>query len=260
MEEKNKVEQFEEGLIELSNNEEVIFELSYSEDEAARKLIDELDPDPNERKEMEEIMESYAADERSIRWDMLTDSLKEKIGRYGGNTAVVEECVAFHREHGYAKDSALETYADFAINPGEDEDIYWGNYFKFFPDEKVPEGMTTYDYLKEQYELIEKRESAYRSISYLIFRCGLRIIPARYGESLSEEDILVIYRANDFKSFYPEYISAFEEVSTATKERAVEIYKLFYKRQSRYKSIARRLLKITPELKIPDEVKERIQE
>lgn len=82
-----------------------------------------------------------------------------------------------------------------------------------------------------------------------------RIIELRFGKGLSKDDIRTIYRANDFKNFYPEFLEVSKEASTATKERAAEISKEYVKLQSKTKSTARRLLKVTPELVIPEDVK-----
>ena len=259
MEEKSKVEQFEEGLQELGEHGKVYVDLYYSDYEAAKELIEKLDPSPEERAEMEDIMSDYESAERDMQEEMIVDQLTEKVGRYGGNTNIVRDCVAYFREHGYAKDSALETYADFAELPGEDEDIYWGNYFKFFPDAKVPEGMETYDYLKMQYELRRERDSSFIIINWFLMDVCYRIIELKFGEGLSQDDIRTIYRANDFKKFYPEFVAAFNEAASASKERAVEIRRAYRELRSRIKSTARRLLKITPELKIPEEVKRKIQ-
>lgn len=147
MEEKSKVEQFEEGLEELIREEKVYFDLSYEEDEAAKELIEKLEPTPEERKEMEYFLSDCEEAERDADEDRIIRELTERVGRYGGNTDIVRECVAYYREHGHSEDMILETYADFVENPGDEENIYWDNFFKFFPDAKVPEGMKTYDYL-----------------------------------------------------------------------------------------------------------------
>lgn len=259
MKEKNKVEQFEEELEKLVNDETVFVDLHYSDYEAAKELIEKLDPSPEEREEMEDMMSDYESAERDMREEMMIDELTEKVGRYGGNTKIVKECVEFYRKHGYAKDSTLETYADFAELPGDDEEIYWGYYFEFFPDAKVPEGMTTYDYLVMQYELRDARDSAFSAIDWFLWGVGHRLIELRYGFPATGDQAHTVYRANDFKNFYPEFVAAYKEVATATVERAAEIRKTYVKLQSKTKSTARRLLKITPELKIPEEVKRRIQ-
>lgn len=258
MEEKSKVEQFEEGLEELFRNEDVQVTLTHEFDDTAKELIEKFDPAPGERKEMEDLLYDYEMAERDALEEMLIDELTEKVGRYGGNTKIVRECVAYYREHGHSEDMTLETYADFVKYPGDDEDIYWDNYFKFFPDAEVPEGMKTYDYLVMQYELRDARDSAFFAINWFLLDVGYRIIQLRYGDELSRDDLRTIYRANDFKSFYPEFAEAFKEAATATIESAAGIQKQFVKLQSKTKSTARRLLKVTPELVIPKEVKGKI--
>lgn len=259
MEEKSKVEQFEEGLEEIFRNDDVQVTLTHEFDETAKELIEKLEPTPEERKEMEDLLYDYEVAERDALEDRLIQELTEKVGRYGGNTNIVRECVVYYREHGYAKNSALENYADFVRLPDDDEDIYWGNYFNFFSDAKVSEGMETYDYLVMQYELRDARDSAFSAIDWFLRDVCYRIIELKFGEGLSQDDIRTIYRANDFKNCYPEFVAAFNEAASASKERAVEIRKTYVKLQSKTKSTARRLLKITPELKIPEEVKGRIQ-
>ena len=254
MEEKSKVEQFEEKLEELFRNEDVQVTITHEFDEPAKELIEKLEPTPEERKEMEDILYDYEESERDAQEDWIIKRLTEKVGRYGGNTEIVKDCVAYYRRHGYAEDSALETYADFVRFPDDEEDIYWGNFFKFFPDAKVPEGMETYDYLVKQYELRDARDSAFSAIDWFLLFVCYRIIELRFGEGLSQDDIRTIYRTNDFKNFYPEFIEAYKEAASASKERSKEIAREYAKLQSKTKSTARRLLKITPELKIPDEV------
>ncbi|MCA0387317.1 MAG: hypothetical protein LCH52_02350 [Bacteroidetes bacterium] len=259
MEEKSKVEQFEEKLEEFFRNEDVQVTITHEFDEPAKELIEKLEPTPEERKEMKDILYDYEEAERDALEDMLIQELTEKVGRYGGNTNIVRDCVAYYRRHGYAEDSALETYADFAELPDDDEDIYWGNYFKFFPDAKIPEGMATYDYLKMQYEIRRERDHTFFVIDWFLMDVCYRIIELRFGKALSKDDIRTIYRANDFKNFYPEFIEAYKGAASASKEKSKEIAREYSKLQSKTKSTARRLLKITPELKIPEEVKRRIR-
>ena len=163
--------------------------------------------------------------------------------------------VVCYRRHGYTEDSALETYADFVRFPDDEEDIYWGNFFKFFPDAKVPEGMETYDYLVMQYKLRDARDSAFNAIDWFLMEVAYRIIQLRFGEEISKDHIRSIYRANDFRNFYPEFVAAFNEAATATIESAADIRKRYVKMQSKTKSTARRLMKVTPELVIPEELK-----
>ncbi|GJQ33318.1 MAG: hypothetical protein HBSAPP04_21570 [Ignavibacteriaceae bacterium] len=255
MEEKSKVEQFEERLEELFANEDVQVTISHDFDEPAKELIEKLEPTPEERKEMEDFLYDYEEAERDALVDWIIRELTEKVGRYGGNTAIVRDCVAYYRRHGYAEDSALETYADFVKLPDDEEDIYWGNFFKFFPDAKVPEGMETHDYLVMQYKLRDARDSAFNAIDWFLMEVAYRIIQLRFGEEISRDHIRSIYRANDFRNFYPEFVEAFKEAATATIESAADIRKRYVKLQSKTKSTARRLLKFTPELVIPEELK-----
>lgn len=258
MEEKSKVEQFEERLEELFANEDVQVTISHDFDEPAKELIEKLEPTPEERREMENLLYDYEETERDALVDWIIRELTEKVGRYGGNTEIVRECVAYYREHGHSEDMTLETYADFVGHQSDTEDIYWDNYFKFFPDAKLPEGMETYDYLVMQYELRDARDSAFNAIDWFLMEVAYRIIQLRFGEEISRDHIRSIYRANDFSSFYPEFVEAFKEAATATIESTADIRKRYVKMHSKTKSTARRLLKVTPELVIPEDVKGKI--
>lgn len=260
MEEKSKVEQFEEKLEELFRNEDVQVTITHDFDEPAKELIEKLEPTPDERREMENLLYDYEETERDALVDWIIQRLTEKVGRYGGNTEIVRECVAYYREHGHSEDMTLETYADFVGYQSDTEDIYWDNYFKFFPDAKVPEGMETYDYLVMQYELRDARDSAFSAIDWFLWYVGHRIIELRYGFPATGDQAHAIYRANDFKNFYPEFVEAFKEAATATIESAAVSRKKYVKMQSKTKSTARRLLKVTPELVIPEEVKGKISQ
>ncbi len=250
MEEKSKVEQFEEGLEELFNAGKISFEPHYSDVDEALKLMESLNPTKDEKYEMEDKLSDLEDDAISAYWDEVEKKLLKTVSRYGGDTSVVSECVDYYRREGGPEDSAVREIKEF--NTLDDSDnIYWNFYFRFFPDSKVPEGLSIVEYLHEQRQLRGSRDLAAAAISS--FLCGVaeRVVQLRFGEEISRNDFGNIYYANDFDSFYPEFVEEFKKASTATKEEAKEIRAHYWAMGTKIKSTARRLLKVTPELVVP---------
>lgn len=258
MEEKSKVEQFEEKLEELINDGDVTFDHYVSDVDAALKLMDDLDPTDAEKSDMKDILDEYEAESISYYWDDVTKRLHEYVSRYGGDTSVIEECVEYYRREGYPEDSVVQNIEEF-IDLEEIERIFWNFYFMFFPDSRVPEGQTTLEFLQEQEQLMFARKLAFSSISAFLTCVAEIIVQIRYGNVFSQEEFWRIEDLNDFASFYPEFIELFQEARIATKERTKEIRKHCRSIGPQLESIATRLHKITPELVIPAEFKHKIK-
>lgn len=229
--------------------------ISVSDLEDLEKIASELTDDPEIKKEL--VKEAFDTASEWL-WDSIYDETLELVTRYGGSIDKVGSYVNDYMARIDLPDDYIASQWS-GFDSSLADDVIWEYYFDLFPDAKVPDGQSEEVFIEEQKELFNARESAYRSIRYLLRRVAEQIVHLRYGNTFTSDDVNWIFWKNDFKNFYPEFVAAFEEARTAMKERANEISREYSKLESRTKSIARRLLKITPELKIPDEVKEKIQ-
>lgn len=228
--------------------------ISVSGLEDLEKIASELTDDPEIKKEL--VKEAFDTASKWL-WDSIYDETLEIVTRYGGSIDLVRTFVNDFRERIDLPDDYIASQWS-GFDSSLAKDVIWEYYFELFPDVKVTEGQTEEVFIEEQKELFDAREYAYLNIRYLLRTVTEQIVLLRYGNTFTSDDVNWIFWKNDFKNFYPEIVAAFEEARTATKERANEISREYSKLESRTKSIARRLLKITPELKIPDEVKEKI--
>lgn len=229
--------------------------ISVSDLEDLEKIASELTDDPEIKKEL--VKEAFDTASEWL-WDSIYDETLELVTRYGGAIDKVGTFVNdFMVRIDLPDDYIASQWSGFDSSLAKD--VIWEYYFELFPDVKVPEGQTEEVFIEEQKELFNARESAYRSIRYLLRRVTEQIVRLRYGDAFTSDDVNWIFWENDFENFYPEFVDTFEDARIATKERANEISREYSKLESRTKSTARRLLKITPVLKIPDEVKRRIQ-
>jgi hypothetical protein len=260
--EEDILEEFDRKLLRLFAKKEIFSTPYYWEISAAHELMydlmDKYDADPAWFSEMRDILDNYVQDGVNDYWYMTLNRLRTLVKRYGGDTNLIEE--RFQQFADSVKDDDSNPMDIDEITPEMDADkIYWENYYDFFPGVKIHDGTQPDDFIEKQKALRIPRDKAMDNIEYFALSVFQWVIKLKYGKDIKATHLSTICDENEYLSFYPEITSAIEKVKVASPEEAKEIEDRIFTIRRRGKSFARRVLHLTPELNIPDWVKEKLK-